>query len=199
MVALMLSFFLGLGLAASAGFRIFLPLLVMSVSAHLGIIPLDENWLWVGSYTSMITLSVATIIEIGAYYIPWLDNLLDTVSVPMAGIAGTLLMATVITDVSPLLKWGLAIIAGGGAASTISATSATTRMASSVATAGIANPIISTVEVVTAFFLSVVSVLIPFLGFIMVLMVAYFIYKAYNTFKGKGSEEKVALPKIEIN
>ncbi len=189
MIALFLSFFIGIGLAASAGFRIFLPLLVMSISAHFHIIPLEENWLWVGSFTAIITLSIATIIEIGAYYIPWLDNLLDTIAVPLAGIAGTLLMATAMTDLSPLLKWSLAIIAGGGAASTISATSATTRMASSVATAGIGNPIVSTIETVIAFFLSIVSVIVPFFGFIMVLMVFYFVYKAYETFKVKLSKK----------
>lgn len=196
MLTMILSFFLGIGLAASAGFRVFLPLLVMSVAAHFGIIPLDENWAWAGSFAAMATLSVASIIEIGAYYIPFLDNILDTIAVPMAGIAGTLLMATAMTDVTPILKWSLAIIAGGGAASTISATSATTRMASSVATAGIANPIVSTVETVTAFFLSVVSVLIPFLGFIMVLMIAYFIYKAYKTFKGKTLQEVEPVAKL---
>ncbi len=199
MITTILAFFLGIGLAASAGFRIFLPLLVMSVAAHFKIVPLDETWLWVGSIGSIVALSVATVVEIGAYYIPWVDNLLDTVSIPLAGIAGTLLMATAMTDLTPLLKWSLAIIAGGGVATTISTTSATTRMASSVGTAGIANPIITTVETFVAFFLSIVSVVIPFFGFIMVCMVLYFIYKAYNTFKGKLSKKNnlSQLPKIE--
>jgi len=198
MGTLILSFFLGLGLSAAAGFRIFLPLLVMSVAAHFGKIPIDDSWLWVGSYTTMTTLALASLIEIGAYYIPWIDNLLDTIALPMAGIAGTLLMATAMTDLSPILKWSLAIIAGGGAATTISATSATTRMASSVGTAGIANPIVSTVETASAFFLSVVSVIIPFFAFIMVLMIAYFIYKAYKTFKPKLLKEgKKEFYKIE--
>jgi len=190
MGTLILSFFLGLGLSAAAGFRIFLPLLSMSLAAHFGVIPLEESWQWVGSFPAILALSFASIVEILAYYIPWVDNILDTVSVPMAGIAGTLLMATVMTDLSPMLKWSLAIIAGGGAASTISATSATTRMASSIGTAGIANPIISTIETITALILSVVSVLIPFFAFLMVLMIAYFIYKAYKTFKPKLEVKK---------
>ena len=178
-----MSFFLGLGLSVAAGFRVFMPLLAMSLAAHFGLVPLDESWQWVGSITAISVLSIAVIIEILAYYIPWIDNLLDSLAVPMAGIAGTLLMATAMTDLSPLLKWSLAIIAGGGAASTISATSATTRMASSVGTAGIANPIVSSIETITAFFLSAVSVLVPFFGFLMVLMIFYFVYKAYKTFK----------------
>ena len=190
-MVILTSFFLGLGLAASAGFRVFLPLLAMSLAAHFNFIPLAESWAWVGSVSAILALAVASVIEILAYYIPWVDNMLDTISVPLAGIAGTLLMAVALTDVSPFLQWGLAIIAGGGAASTISATSATTRMASSVATAGVGNPIVSTIETATAFFLSAVSILIPFLGFLMVLMVLFFIYKAYNSFKGKIGKKQV--------
>lgn len=190
-MVILMSFFLGLGLAASAGFRVFLPLLAMSLAAHFNFIPLAESWAWVGSVSAILALAVASVIEILAYYIPWVDNMLDTISVPLAGVAGTMLMAVALTDVSPFLQWGLAIIAGGGAASTISATSATTRMASSVATAGVGNPIVSTIETATAFFLSAVSILIPFLGFLMVLMVLFFIYKAYNSFKGKIGKKQV--------
>ena len=190
-MVILTSFFLGLGLAASAGFRVFLPLLAMSLAAHFNFIPLAESWAWVGSVSAILALAVASVIEIMAYYIPWVDNMLDTISVPLAGVAGTMLMAVALTDVSPFLQWGLAIIAGGGAASTISATSATTRMASSVATAGVGNPIVSTIETATAFFLSAVSILIPFLGFVMVLMVLFFIYKAYNSFKGKIGKKQV--------
>lgn len=182
---ILLSFFLGLGLAASAGFRIFLPLLAMSLATHFNFIPLADSWAWVGSIGAIMALSVASVIEVLAYYIPWVDNMLDTISVPLAGLAGTLLMAVALTDVSPFMQWGLAIIAGGGAASTISATTATTRMASSVATVGVGNPIVSTIETATAFFLSAVSILIPFLGFLMVLLIVFFIYKAYHSFKGK--------------
>lgn len=190
-MVILMSFFLGLGLAASAGFRVFLPLLAMSLAAHFNFIPLAESWAWVGSVSAILALAVASVIEILAYYIPWVDNMLDTISVPLAGVAGTMLMAVALTDVSPFMQWGLAIIAGGGAASTISATSATTRMASSVATAGIGNPIVSTIETATAFFLSAVSILIPFLGFLMALMVLFFIYKAYNSFKGKIGKKQV--------
>lgn len=188
---LIMSFFLGLGLAASAGFRVFLPLLAMSLATYFDIVPVAESWAWVGSIPAIIALGIASVIEVLAYYIPWVDNMLDTISVPLAGIAGTMLMAVALTDVSPFVQWGLAIIAGGGAASTISATSATTRMASSVATAGVGNPIVSTVETGTSFLLSLVSIIIPFFGFLMVLMIFFFIYKAYHRFKGKIEKKQV--------
>lgn len=184
------SFFLGLGLAASAGFRVFLPLLAMSLGVYFNLFEVSETWAWVGSLSAIVALAIASFIEILAYYIPWVDNLLDTISIPLAGIAGTLLMAVALTDVSPFVQWGLAIIAGGGAASTISATSATTRMASSVATAGIGNPIVSTVETGTALLLSVVSILVPFFGFLMVILILFFIYKAYHSFKSKLSKNQ---------
>lgn len=185
-MVLIMSFFLGLGLATAAGFRVFLPLLALSIGAHFNLISLSESWAWVGSLSVILALSIASVFEVLAYYIPWVDNILDSISVPLAAVAGTLLMAVVITDVSPFVQWGLAIIAGGGAASTISATTATTRMASSVATAGVGNSIVSTIETATAFFLSAVSILIPFLGFLMVMLIFFFIYKAYKSFKDRS-------------
>lgn len=190
---LIMSFFLGLGLAASAGFRVFVPLLAMSLAAHFNIMPLEESWAWVGSFPAIVALAIASVVEVLAYYIPWVDNMLDTISVPLAGIAGTMLMAVALTDVSPFIQWGLAIIAGGGAASTISATSATTRMASSVATAGVGNPIVSTMETGTSIMLSIVSLVVPFFGFLMVVLIFFFIYKAYHSFKGKVKKKEVEI------
>lgn len=190
---LIMSFFLGLGLAASAGFRVFVPLLAMSLAAHFNIMPLEESWAWVGSFPAIVALAIASVVEVLAYYIPWVDNMLDTISVPLAGIAGTMLMAVALTDVSPFIQWGLAIIAGGGAASTISATSATTRMASSVATAGVGNPIVSTMETGTSIMLSIVSLVVPFFGFLMVVLIFFFIYKAYHSFKGKVKKKEVEM------
>ena len=120
----------------------------------------------VGSIPAIIALSLATFVEILAYYIPWVDNLLDSISIPLAGIAGTLLMAATLTDLSPMLTWGLAIVAGGGAASSIKTSGAATRAASSVTTAGVGNPIISSAETGTSLVLSIVSIFLPFLGFL---------------------------------
>src|SRR5690606_34009601 len=111
-----MSFFLGIGLAASAGFRVFVPLFVLSLGAHFwgDYIDLNESWQWVGSWPAIITLGVATLVEIGGYYIPIVDNLLDTISVPLAAIAGTILMGSTLLDMGEVATWALAIIAGGG-------------------------------------------------------------------------------------
>ena len=74
-----LSIFLGIGLASASGFRVFLPLFALSLASYFGIWELNENWLWIGSIPALITLGIATVSEIFGYYIPFIDNLLDTI------------------------------------------------------------------------------------------------------------------------
>lgn len=187
-LSIILSFFLGIGLAASAGFRVFLPLFALSLAARFGF-DLNENWAWVGSNVALITLGVATLFEILAYYIPWVDNILDTIAVPLAGIAGTLLMALSMGDVnSEILQWGLAIIAGGGTAAAIKGTAASGRLASTATTAGTGNFLISTTETAAAGVLSLTSIFLPIIGFILVLLILYFIYKGWKLIKNKSSK-----------
>src|SRR2546425_12995559 len=100
-----LSICLGIGLSAACGFRVFVPLLVMSIASLSGHLTLAHGFEWIGTYPALITFSVATCLEIGGYYIPWVDNLLDTIASPAAVIAGTVVMAALVSDLSPLLKW----------------------------------------------------------------------------------------------
>jgi hypothetical protein len=111
-----LSVVLGVGLAAATGFRVFLPMLVVSAAHYFGHLPLSDSFAWLGTGPALTMLSVATLVEILAYYIPGLDNLLDTLATPAALVAGTVVSAAVMTDVTPMVKWTAAIIAGGGVA-----------------------------------------------------------------------------------
>src|SRR5262245_8861110 len=111
-----LSIALGIGLAATAGFRVFVPLLVLSLGAHFGAIGIGDEFGWLSSTPAIIMLAVAALLEVLAYYIPGLDHLLDSVATPAAVVAGIGLSAAVITDLPPIAKWAFAIIAGGGAA-----------------------------------------------------------------------------------
>ncbi|MGB0896654.1 MAG: DUF4126 domain-containing protein, partial [Flavobacteriaceae bacterium] len=154
----LISVFLGIGLAASVGFRVFLPLLILSISAYFNIIPLNESWQWAGSISALIIFGLATLLEIVAYYIPVFDNLLDTIAVPLAAIAGTAVVVSTAANLDPVVTWSLAIIAGGGTATAIKGSSATTRTASTATTAGVANPVISTVETGTATALSLTAI-----------------------------------------
>ncbi len=175
-----ISIFLGIGLAASVGFRVFLPLFALSLAGYYNVIPLNESWSWVASSSAIITLGIATILEVFAYYIPWFDNLLDTIAIPLAAIAGTAVMVSTIADLSPVITWALAIIAGGGTASAIKGTTASTRLASTASTGGIANPIISTVETGTSMVMSVFSIFIPVVAIFLVILIFLGIRKIYK-------------------
>ncbi|CAM1368418.1 conserved membrane hypothetical protein [Tenacibaculum sediminilitoris] len=183
-----ISIFLGIGLAASVGFRVFLPLFALSLAGYYDIIPLNHNWDWIASSSAIITLGIATLLEIFAYYIPWFDNLLDTIAIPLAAVAGTAVMVSTITDLSPVITWALAIIAGGGTASAIKGTAASTRLASTSTTAGIANPVISTVETGTSVIMSAFSIFLPIVAIILVILMFFAMRKIYKYIFSKSKK-----------
>lgn len=113
---LALSIVLGVALAAATGFRIFLPMLIVSAAAYGGHLHLDESFARLGSPSALIMLSVAALVEVAAYYVPVVDNLLDIVATPAAFVAGTIVSAAVMIDAPPMVKWTAAVIAGGGVA-----------------------------------------------------------------------------------
>lgn len=166
----MISIFLGIGLAASVGFRVFVPLFALSLAAYLDFIPLNDSWQWIGSMTALITLGIATVLEIFAYYIPWVDNLLDTIAVPLAAIAGTAVMVSTAANLDPIITWALAIIAGGGTAAAIKGTAATTRATSTATTGGIGNPVVATVETGGATAMTVLSFFIPVIAVVVAVL-----------------------------
>lgn len=178
-----LSIFLGVGLAASVGFRVFVPLFALSLASYFGVWDLNESWEWIGSLAAVVTLGVATVVEIFAYYIPYVDNLLDSITVPLAAIAGTAVMVSTVADLSPVITWALAIIAGGGTAAAIAGTSSATRLTSTATTGGLGNPVLSTVETGTSMVMSVFSIFLPVVAIILVGVVLLVIFKLYKKFK----------------
>lgn len=187
---LILSICLGIGLAAAVGFRVFVPLFLLSLAAHYQWIPISESWQWIGDWPAIIALGLATLLEIAAYLIPWLDNLLDTIAIPLAAIAGTTVMLSTITELSPLLSWALAIIAGGGTASVIKTGSSSARLGSSLQTAGIANPAIGLFETLGSVLLVVISFVSPIIAVLLVIIVLYFLRKIYRFVFPKNSEKR---------
>jgi len=175
-----ISIFLGIGLAASVGFRVFLPLFALSLASYFGVWELNADWQWIGSLAAVITLGVATLIEIFAYFIPWVDNLLDSLAVPLAAIAGTAVMGSVVADLDPVVTWSLAIIAGGGTATAIKGASATSRLASTATTGGAANPLVSTIETGTATVVSAASIFAPVIAVILVILILIVIFTIYR-------------------
>jgi hypothetical protein len=175
-----ISIILGICLASAAGFRVFIPLLITSIASMLGYVNLSGGYQWVGSIPALITFGVASIIELGGYYSPWVDNVLDIIAAPLAAVSGIILSASVIEDMNPLLKWTLVIIAGGGTATTIHILTAKTRALASVFTGGLGNPILSTIEAFVSIVITVLSVLIPLLGIVLVLVILLIIFLRYK-------------------
>jgi hypothetical protein len=113
---LLVSLGVGLSLAAASGFRVFVPMLALSIAANTGHLELSPGFQWLGSWPAVAALGTATAVEVAAYYVPWLDNLLDAIATPAALVAGTVVTAAALGDANPMLRWSLAAVAGGGAA-----------------------------------------------------------------------------------
>ena len=168
---------LGVSLAAAAGFRVFVPLLALGASAHWGFVPVSDGFAWVATTPALIMLAVAAVAEVIAYYIPGVDNLLDTLAAPAALLAGILVSAAVMTGMPPMLKWTLAIIAGGGAASLTQGATTIARSHSTVLTGGTGNHILSTGEIIGAVVLSLLSLITPWLALALALIAVFIAYR----------------------
>lgn len=156
-----LSAFIGIGLAAATGFRVFLPMFAVSLASYLHWIPMNESFEWLAGLPTLIITGVATVAEILAYYIPFIDHLLDTVSVPMATVAGSVLFASQFADLGTFPQWALALIAGGGTAATISSGFAGLRAASTATTGGLGNSVVGTTETAGAGIMTVLAIAAP--------------------------------------
>ena len=168
---------LGIGLAAATGFRVFLPMLVASVAAYSGHLPLGDSFSWLGTPAAAIMLGVAAVAEILAYYIPVVDNLLDSLATPAAFIAGTIVSAAVMTDLPPMVKWTTAVIAGGGVAGLTQGATAVIRAKSTLFTGGLGNAAIATAELGGALLVSLLALVAPFAA---LLVVVAFLWLAFR-------------------
>ena len=192
----LISMALGIGLAAAAGFRVFVPLFALSLASYFNVWPLNEQWQWLASPFALMILAAACIAEALAYLIPWFDNLLDTLAVPLAGVAGTAVMASTMADLNPAVTWALAIIGGGGAAAVIKGVNAGGRAVSTATTGGVANPIFSIWETVSAAFMSFLAIFFPVLAVIAVIILAIIMYKIWRSvqhFRATASPETTPL------
>jgi hypothetical protein len=168
-----LSIVLGIGLAAATGLRVFLPMLIMSGAAYTGHLPLAEGFAWLGTPAALTMLGVAALVEIIAYYVPGIDNLLDTLATPTALVAGTVVSAAVMTDVPPMIKWIAAVIAGGGVAGLTQGAIAMLRAKSTVLTGGIGNSIISTAELGGALLVTLLALMAPLVALALVIFLLW--------------------------
>ena len=164
---------IGIGLSAACGFRVFVPMLGVSIAALTGHLTLYSGFEWMGTWPALIAFGTATVLEVAAYYVPWVDNVMDALTTPAAVVAGIIVTASVFGDVSPFLKWSMAIIAGGGVAAIIQGGTVALRAGSSGTTGGMANFLVSTMELVGAILVTVLAILLPIVCLVVVIWIGY--------------------------
>lgn len=171
---------LGIALSACCGFRVFVPLLAAGLAAHFHWYQFAGDMQWLGSLPALVCFGTAALIEIAAYYFPFLDNILDAIAAPLAVIAGAVLAFAILPEGngSQLLRWVAAIIAGGATAGTIHAGTGLLRLFSTKATLGVGNPVVASGENLLAMLGSVFSFIIPVvIAAVLLMLVIWIGYK----------------------
>ena len=166
---------IGIGLSAACGLRVFVPLLVMNLAVLTGHLHLSPGFEWIGSDYATVAFVTATLVEVLAYYIPWLDHVLDLIASPAAIIAGMVVTASVVMDISPFLRWTLAIIAGGGTAAIVQGATVTLRAKSSALTAGAGNVLVSSVELAGSIVTALLAVIVPIVCLVLIALLCIFV------------------------
>jgi len=167
---------LGIGLAACAGLRAWLPLLLLGGLARWGLVDLSPSFEFVASTRALILFGVATVVEIAGDKIPAVDHTLDALSTVLRPAAGSLLAASVLWQVSdPLTAMALGVAVGAPSALVPHAAKSTLRVVSTSFTGGLANPVLSLLEDALAFVLFVLTVLVPVLVASLVMLAGFLV------------------------
>jgi len=169
----------GVALAAACGFRVFVPMLALGIAARAGAIDPSAGLEWICSIPAITVFGVATLTEVAAYYIPWLDHALDTITTPGSVVAGTLAAAAAMGDLDPAVKWTLAFVAGGGTAGVVQGGTVVTRALSGATTGGFGNPAVSTAENAASIVLSILAIVAPLLAAALVLFLFAWILRLF--------------------
>jgi hypothetical protein len=188
----LLSIGVGLALAAAAGFRVFVPLLAVSLAARSGWIELSPSFDWLAATPATVALATATVMEVGAYYVPFLDNVLDAIAAPVAILAGIVAAASVLTDLPPWLQYAIAIVGAGGTAGAVHATTSLLRLKSSAATAGFGNPFFATLELIGSVLIAVLALIAPVIALVVVVGIVVLVARrvsARRLANGRGAVE----------
>jgi hypothetical protein len=155
---------LAIALAACAGIRAWLPLLLAGILARADLLKLGDSFAFLGSNKALALFAVATVLEVLGDKIPAVDHALDALGTVLRPAAGSLLAASVMWKVSdPLLALALGVAVGAPAAMVPHAAKSVLRAASTTVTAGLANPVLSVLEDVLTLALFVLAVLVPVL------------------------------------
>jgi len=171
---------LGVALAACAGLRAWLPLFMAGAMSRAGWFELGSSFEFVGSDQALVLFGLATVLEIGADKVPALDNLLDGISTVARPAAGTLLAATTLGTVTdPLAAWVLGAVVGAPSALVPHAAKTGVRLASTVFTAGLANPVVSVLEDVASVVLFVLALVVPAVVCLLLAAACFYLVRSF--------------------
>ena len=187
---LLLDLMLAIGLSAASGFRIFVPFFALSLATSIGHLDLPSNLDWVESPQALILFGLALTLEVISFSIPWFDHAVDIIATPTAIIAGTVLTAAIAPDMDPMIRWSLAIIAGGGTAGVTKGLMGMLRGTSTLFSGGLANPLLAFIELLAAIALSILAITVPLTAGTIALGVA-----GYATYR-LGSLARKFWPKV---
>ena len=187
---LIVSIFLAIGLSAACGFRIFVPPLSYGLLYKAGLVQLGEGWTWIGNDFVLAILALATVVEICAFFIPWIDNLLDTLATPTSILAGTILSASSLSDFPPGLQWILSLITGVSITGGFQMATVTIRGSSSLFTGGLMNPLFTIFEDLMSFVITLTMIIAPILGILLIIFIAFFIRKLFLKLKKRRNLKK---------
>lgn len=184
--SLILGLLLGLGLAASTGLNTFLPLLLLAAAArfHIAGIELGQKFEWLSSDVAIVVLIVACVVEILADKIPAVDHFLDSIATFVRPVAGAIAAASVLTGVDPVVAAILGIIVGGPVSFGMHTLKAGTRVASSAATFGCANPILSLIEDFLSLVLSLLAIFSPVIVPFALALLVFVLWRVFRRVRG---------------
>ena len=173
---------LGLGLAASSGLNTFMPLLMLAGAAkfHLFGIETSGAFAWLGTSAALGVLTLATIVEIAADKIPFVDHGLDAFGTIARPLAGWLAAASVFSGADATTAAVLGLIVGAPVALGVHAAKAGTRAASSATTFGLANPVLSVIEDAAALLLTFTALVVPLLVPLLLVVFCFLFWKLFQ-------------------
>ena len=191
--ATILAALMGLSLASASGFRVFLPPFILSLAVRTDtFVNFDLSGTEFAAFDSnaaVLILGIACLAEFGAYYVPWLDNLLDTIATPAAVVSGIGMTSMTLVGSDPIIQWSFAIIAGGGSAGIIQVTTVAIRGLSSTLTLGFGNSFVASGENIASIILTFAALIAPIIAaFFAIVLVVLLVRQSIKIKEDKSTQ-----------
>lgn len=160
----------GISLSAASGLRVFIPILALGLAGRYELLPISEQFAWMTSDLVLLIVGIAALLEVGSYYIPLVDNLLDLVATPAAMAGGTVILASLLPEMNGAAQWGTAALLGGGSAGLVQGSTVLARGLSTASTGGIGNPLLATGETGGSLLAVILAILMPVIFGLLVIL-----------------------------